>query len=87
MVAQVLATFAVPHEGKHQVLRAPRYVADFLLREMYRSSSVPMILTAPIGEASDEVVHRAASMWDPVSAALLSDPAVLMGVVTTAMRE
>lgn len=79
-VAAALTALAQPG-ARHQVLVGPRWVADWLHREMYRSGNFPYIQCVDVSQLGADVVAVACQLWDPGTAGPLVDLAV---AVTTA---
>lgn len=77
--AELITELTVRHQGPRQVLQAPRFVADYLYREMYRTSKFAVIVCASLDGADPEIISAAAAMWDPTS----PDP---MSNLTTSLR-
>lgn len=73
----ILNAFAVPG-ASGQLLLAPRYVADYLNREMYRSGENVIVFAVATADATEQELAATAALWDPTSAGPLADLAVAL---------
>lgn len=78
----VLTALAAHQDTGKQLLVAPRFVADWLLRTAYRSQEAPLVYAVPIEGVDAQVLRTAALLWEPGSVAATGDLTVALEVAT-----
>lgn len=79
-IRRVLAALVFAPDLPGQFLLGPRYVVDYLYKEMYRGSADAFIAAAPVGAASDEQIRHAATLWEATGGGPMSSLPVALRV-------